>query len=167
MQQKPDFKKCEKLAGDILNKYAITEPFVNVFDIVRNEGLELRFIDMPEKLCDVAGFLDPEEKVIFVNKDDPSNRQTFTIAHELAHHLLDHQKGDYNVLLRWTKFTNGYPPIEQEANSFAANLLVPKKMLKEIMREYSLTGRDDLDLSILAKIFAVSKEMMAYRLKSI
>ncbi|KKS31857.1 MAG: hypothetical protein UU93_C0013G0012 [Candidatus Amesbacteria bacterium GW2011_GWA2_42_12] len=157
-----NFSRCETLASDLLVKYGVTEPVVNVFQIAKGEGLELRFIKMPEKLQSVAGFLDIDKKIIFINNDDPTNRQTFTIAHELGHFKLDHKPEEYSVLLRHTTFNGNYTPVEQEANCFAANILVPKKMAEEIIDKYKIT-KDDIDL--LAKMFGVSNEMMAFRAK--
>ena len=48
-------------------------------------------------------------------------------------------------------------PIEKEANAFAADLLVPLNML-HLYRKYA-TEED------LAKLFAVSSEVIRYRLK--
>ncbi|MDD2757970.1 MAG: ImmA/IrrE family metallo-endopeptidase [Patescibacteria group bacterium] len=159
-----NFPKCEELANDLLVKYGVTEPVVNVFQIAKGEGLELRFIKMPEKLQSVAGFLDIEKKIIFVNNDDPANRQMFTIAHELGHFKMEHKPSDYNVLLRQTIINGNYSPVEQEANCFAANILVPKNMAEEIINKYKIT-KDDIDL--LAKMFGVSNEMMAFRMKKL
>ena len=53
-------------------------------------------------------------------------------------------------------------PVEQEANCFAANLLVPDDMLKRTMEKYDLTKND---FSVLANLFGVSAEVMKYRLR--
>ena len=165
MADKPDFKKAQKKAEELLEKYIITEPTVNVFDIAKREGLKLSFVNMPEELKDAAGFLDVEEKQIYINKNDPPNRIRFTIAHELGHHILEHDKGELKVLMRNTKF-NG-EPIEQEANVFAANLLAPKDMLVKIMKRFKLKRKEEFDVELLAKMFGVSKDFMKYRLESL
>lgn len=101
--------------------------------------------------------------VIFVNDDDPPNRQTFTIAHELGHKLLGHNPNEYGVLFRRQVFGEN-PPVEKEANWFAANLLVPEEMLRRIQKKYDLTERDT---EVLAGIFGVSREMIQYRIKQL
>ena len=53
-------------------------------------------------------------------------------------------------------------PKEQEANCFAANLLVPKKMLEIIMKDYDLSKND---IPALSKFFGVSDDVIKYRLK--
>lgn len=157
-----NFERCEQLADSLLRRYGITEPIVNIFEIAKGEGLDLKFIKMPEKLQSVAGFLDLDKKIIFVNNDDPTNRQMFTIAHELGHFELEHKPEEYSVLLRQTLFNGNYNHTEQEANCFAASILVPKSMAEEVINKYRIT-KDDIDL--LAKMFGVSNEMMIFRAK--
>lgn len=164
MNEKADFKKSKKAAENILKKYNIDEPIINVFEIAKNEGVRLEFIEMPDELKEVAGFFDPQEKVIVVNDNDPPNRQMFTIAHELGHYTLGHDTN--KVLMRWQKPSGEYPPEEQEANCFAANLLVPEKMLKERARKYKLPLKES-NAILFAKLFGVSKEMMRYRIKTL
>mgnify|MGYP001577598842 CR=1 FL=1 len=115
---------------------------------------------MPGKLSRVSGFFDADSKTIYVNINDSLTRQNFTIAHELGHYILGHDTKEYGVLLRFPEL-NAKEDVEKEANCFAANLLVPEKMLKEIMRSYSL---DKKDVPILAQIFGVSNMVMEYRL---
>ncbi len=161
----PDYQKAEESARALLEKYSINEPVVRVFDIAQKEGLKIQLFDMPEKLSNIAGFFDPDTKTIYVNNSDPTNRQTFTVAHELAHFILNHAPDKIGVLPRWPDLQNQIKtPVEQEANCFAAELLVPKKMLTEQMEKYSLQ-KEDVDL--LARLFGVSQETMSHRLKRV
>ena len=156
----PNYNLAEEKAIGILEKYDIKEPIVPIFQIAQEEGITLKFINMPQELQDVAGFFDPKKKIIFVNKEDAPNRQTFTIAHELGHYILGHEPNEYGVLPRIPNLVETNPK-EKEANCFAANLLVPAKMLKEIIKKYNLKP----DAALLAEIFGVSEEVMKYRLK--
>ena len=52
-------------------------------------------------------------------------------------------------------------PKEQEANCFAANLLVPKKMLKKIMKDYDLSN---FDVSALSNFFGAPEDVIRYQL---
>lgn len=157
-----EYKLSESNAKELLERHRITKPFVDVFYIANKEGLEIKFVSMPSSYKNVAGFFDPETKTIVVNGDDPTNRQTFTVAHELGHYMLGHEPSEYSVLLRLPVPSDKKQQIEKEADVFAANLLVPKEMLKKIMREYDLKGEH---IDILSRIFGVSREMMSYRLK--
>lgn len=157
-----DFIKAQQLAEATLIKHGVSSPIVNVFNIAQSEGLTLKeFSPEDGELANVAGFFDPASKTIFINKDDATNRQTFTVAHELGHYLLGHDATTYGVLPRWQNPGIEKKPEEKEADCFAANLLVPEDMIKKTMREYGLTDSDE---EILAKIFGVSKEVIHYRL---
>lgn len=96
-----------------------------------------------------------------MNVDDPVNRQTFTMAHELGHWILHREFFEaspekYTILPRFQR-TAARNPFEQEANHFAANLLVPKLLLDPVR---------SAPPAALAQAFAVSQEMMEIRLKN-
>merc|ERR1711941_49101 len=103
-------------------------------------------------LDDVSGYIEriSEYKYrIVYNNSHPLVRQRFTIAHELGHFYLHR-----NVLGKGTGDTKAYrsnvpghtnPDItqqhEREANSFAANLLMPKKLI-ECFRDDGMSFED-------------------------
>ncbi|OGJ78095.1 hypothetical protein A2412_03290 [Candidatus Peribacteria bacterium RIFOXYC1_FULL_58_8] len=150
-------------AAEILRQYEIEEPIIPITRLAEKHGLTVKVLQFPETLRDVAGFFDPEQKIIFVNRADPPNRQTFTIAHELGHFILGHKPNEYGVLPRYPRPKEDNP-IEKEANCFAASLLVPLDMLKKIMKQYSL-NKTDADQELLAGIFGVSTDVIKFRLK--
>jgi Zn-dependent peptidase ImmA (M78 family) len=95
-----------------------------------------------------------------VNQDDAGVRQTFTVAHELGHKVLHEEwaKSEaYKVLWRDLR-RQTKDRWEQEANAFAANLLMPRQMVDTYRK---------VPLSVLAKIFAVSEDVARYRLKNL
>lgn len=159
IESKADYKRAEKAAYDILNEYNIIEPVINAFEIAQRKGFSVKFFKPEGKLNDASGFFDPSTKSIYVNSGDPPNRQSFTVAHELAHALLGHRENEYGVLWRLATPIDK-KPVEQEANWFAANLLVPEKFLDEAMKKYNL---NENDLDFISKIFGVSKDVIKYR----
>jgi len=156
------YLKAERTAISFLEKHKISEPFVNVFELAKSEGILLNFATFNKKFERVAGFFDNDTKTIFVNKDQATNRQTFTIAHELGHFLLGHEPNRYGVHMRWPEPNQEKSEIEIEADVFAANLLVPREMIERIKRKYKLC---DNDVDLLARIFGVSLSMMTFRLQ--
>lgn len=155
-----DFKKAEQESKDILTTFGVDSPPVPLADIVSSYGLNIKYADfssIPEG-NKIAGFIDLETSNIYVNKDDSPNRQRFTIAHELGHYILhkDYVKDEekYSVLLRVPLKDRDYAPEEQEANCFAASLLVPNELLKKYK---------DIPNTIKASIFAVSEDVIKYR----
>jgi Zn-dependent peptidase ImmA (M78 family) len=107
---------------------------------------------------------------IAVNERDHYYRRRFTMAHELGHYLLHRDligTGlDDNRAYRSTNVGNFYNKNiavehETEANRFAANLLMPGRLVRQ---HHAECGGD---LQELSKKFQVSTEAMGYRLKSL
>lgn len=101
---------------------------------------------------------------ILVNADTSPGRQSFTLAHELAHALYHHAKG--GIICRLAPDD----PFERFANTFAANLLVPSKELRRLAKKELENGRkaslEPLDAVSLATLFGVSYAMILVRLSS-
>jgi Zn-dependent peptidase ImmA (M78 family) len=137
-----------------------TAPPIPVLEIAESNGVDVVFDTFDGYADSVAGFCDFAGAKIYVNGNDPVRRQTFTIAHELGHWLLhrdlfatDPQR--YQVLPRFQQ-PDASDVLEQEANCFAANLLVPAALLRPVK---------NAGVSRLADMFGVSKQMMENRLK--
>lgn len=119
-----------------------------------------------------------ETREIRINKYEPLVRQRFTIAHEIGHILLGH-KGisyrdpnyqKYNDLIMRAK--------EANANSFAAELLMPKSLVRDVIdNSIKNLGFDsksmfsDSDIDYIAYYAAndmgVSITALKYRLKNL
>ena len=145
-----DHFSIQNKALDILERFNIDEPVVDVVKIAEESGIKVKEIQMPEKYSDVAGFYNEVEKVIYVELNDKPSRKLFTIAHELGHVFLGHK--NYDLLFRIPKENASYSKEEQEANSFAASLLMPDFMVKEYLKKYDLTKGDYVEMS---KMFGV------------
>ncbi len=160
--EKPNYQGAKDKAAEVLEKFNIPGTIVPVEEIAQREGLSIQYFssdtDMSRK---VSGFFDPKTNTIYINTDDPPARQSFTIAHELGHFELKHPPDKYGVLPRFASPIDK-DPIEQEANCFAANLLVPQDRLLKTMERYNLTKQDT---SLLADLFGVSLEVIRYRLR--
>src|SRR5690606_8372729 len=109
----------------------------------------------------VAGFIDPMQKIIYVNEKDKAPRQAFTVAHELAHWMLHqdklHSEPDKYAVLYRTPLGKTEDEVEKEANALAGRLLVPRKLLDKY--------KNNSNIATVAKIFGVSEELIGYRLK--
>lgn len=159
-----DFKKAKQEAKKVLDENYVTEPPVDVVEIAKNYGYSVVEAELPKN---VAGFVDPKGDVIYVNLFDSDQRKTFTVAHELGHIILHTQdleeNPDLGILFRRPLGGADPDPKEQEANCFAANLLVPQNLLEDKSRRYSGL----VNSKVLAALFGVSKEVIEYRLKDI
>ena len=109
----------------------------------------------------ISGAFNRSESTIYVSERESSERQLFTVAHELGHFKL-HKDRTTDILYRmplWP-FNNGEAKDETQANWFAANLLMPKQAVKQM---WSITH----DIEQIAGFFGVSKTAMHFRLKDL
>jgi len=113
---------------------------------------------------------DGDHIVIGVNQDDSPARQRFTIAHELGHLCLHPGQPlrvdrSARVNLRATG-DDGRGGEEREANWFAAELLMPEQMVREVAAHMAQRRQlsDDSLVGALADSFQVSRVAMGYRL---
>ena len=67
-------------------------------------------------------------KCIFLNEDLEEHERTLVMAHELAHSIMHRKENCYFIRNRTLMLTS---KIEIEANTFAAELLIPDEMIVE------------------------------------
>jgi Zn-dependent peptidase ImmA (M78 family) len=157
---KPNYRLAENEATRLLNEAGIYSPPVNPIDVSRFLGVRVSFVSFTGDSSQISGLFDFTTDTIMVNKDEPGVRQTFTIAHELGHRVM-HQdwaaSDNYSVL--WRDPTKQKKDRrEQEANVFAASLLMPREMVKRYRH---------LDIQAMARLFAVSEQVVNNRLNSL
>lgn len=153
-------RDIERKALEVIEAYNITKPVVNVAEIAKGRGVGIKEIKMPDGYDGVAGFYDRDTKTIYLDVKDSPVRKLFTIAHELGHIFLEHPH--YAVLFRIPKKDVKYSEQEQEANSFAAHLLMPEFMLRDYMQKYNLSKSD---YKLMADIFGVPISSMRFQLE--
>jgi Zn-dependent peptidase ImmA (M78 family) len=143
----------ERRAGQVVERFGLSDPPVALEDICRAEGLFLcaRPFDY------VAGVFIRDEifPVIMVNSREPRVRRRFTIAHELGHYFLAHER---------TTFTEPGDDLqlEREANRFAGCLLMPAPWLKRHWKTYA--GNRENRESVVAGLYGVSPAALRVRL---
>lgn len=136
-------------------------PIIPVLEIAESNGVDVIFTDFGDHSQTVAGFCDFASAKLYVNVEDRSTRQSFTIAHELGHWLMhksifENDPDKYPVLPRFQSVDKS-DTLEQEANAFAANLLVPSRLLSPVKH---------VPVAKLAEVFGVSRMMMEIRIKN-
>lgn len=159
----PNFSKATQTAQKVLKDNSVENPPTPIVDIAENSGLKVREVSFGKYSDQVTGYIDLKRSVIYVNKNDSNHRKVFTIAHELGHYLLHRAELErdpkISILLRKPLGAPDPNPLEQEANAFAAEVLVPLDILEKYIK------KDITQSSILADIFGVSREVISYRLK--
>jgi len=153
---KPRRGLAERTANDLTRDYST--PPIPVHEIAERSGVNVVFEDFGTHSESVSGFCDFANARLYVNKADLSERQSFTMAHELGHWLLHRDfyrdyPEEYSVLPRFSD-PNRDDPNEKEANKFAACLLVPDRLLRPVR---------GAPVSSLASVFGVSRTMMEFR----
>lgn len=108
-----------------------------------------------------------EYPLIVLNTDDSNNGRIFSIFHETCHILFntndvfrDADSGTLNI---------EYRIIEEFCNKFSAAFLVPEESFEEDIKEFGLKENKikNSDIEKLARIYNVSKEVIARKLLSL
>lgn len=108
-------------------------------DVVVRQLLNLS-LEEPEEIrltnsgdgYEVAGFLDRLLGRIVISQKYPNEFRRFTLAHEIAHWVLHPEEAYHRdrPLTGGERANNGRSVIEQEADMFAGELLMPEKQLR-------------------------------------
>lgn len=131
-------------------KFQTNDPFV-IADML---GIETA-------ICDIGSrsgcyMYMKRSKCIWINENLEGNEKLFVMARELGHAIL-HPKENCYFIKHKTLFLNSRK--EQEANTFAINLLVPDDLITEYMCYQECT------IDQLARILGYQKELIELRLK--
>ena len=165
--------KIETKVSELLERFNITSPSIPIKKIVTDLEINLVSYDFGTG-NDISGMLVIENGIgtIGYNPNNSKQRQRFTIAHELGHFLLhNHAKSevfvDKDFIVKY-RSDKSYSPAEikqeQEANAFAAELLMPKKMLLEELAKKDYKSMTEAEfIKTMARIFEVSIPAMTFR----
>lgn len=151
----------------------VQAPPVQVNEIAALQGA--RVVYRPFDGDDVSACLIPTTPpTIGVNARHHKNRQRYSIAHEIGHLIL-HRSQDATVhldpnlrpLFRDEESSKGVDRKEIEANTFAAELLMPENFIRkdlELLGYACLDPEEDPVIRDLAKKYQVSLQAMTIRL---
>jgi len=150
---------AREMARKVLKQYKIVNVPTDLQKICEGEGLEFIELDDPEAVDGMLMELEDGTRVAMVNKAKAYVRGRFTLAHELGHIFLRHDKRDFYDAELVREYgddmpESAKPPWEQEADAFAAELLIPLEQLKKYQAELKNPEK-------LAGIFQVSRPAMA------
>jgi len=163
--QQHQLTRINNIIDNLNIKHGLSFPENSILDVAEKLGVSVKTATFKEE--DIAGLLDygTENKraQIFISETDNEKKRNFTIAHEIGHLLLHkinagRLKIDRHGIQAFTQKKD-----EEEANYFAAELLVPQQKLKEIvfkarMHEWDL-------INYCSEYFNVSKSVIDNRLK--
>jgi len=163
--------RARKAARAILHEFGVSAPPVPVERIIKSRKIVLRYAPLEEDLSGMA-YIKDGVGIIGVNALHHPNRQRFSAAHELAHHILHadvirdavHVDKGIRVLFRDDVSSLGTEPMEIQANAFAAELLIPGDLLATALEGGGVDIEDEARVEALARRFRVSAAAMLFRL---
>lgn len=157
---------------EVLNENNIIVPPVDLNKVVEKANINLKYNDLEDDISGVIDLRDLDRVKILINQNHSKGRQRFSISHELGHFYL-HKNSSIHVdkkqLFRDRNSSEGTLIKEIEANRFAAELLMPEKMIRDIIEKSGkkIDIQDDNFLQELADKFQVSTMAMAIRIDTI
>lgn len=123
-----------------------------------------------------SGQIDSENRVIYLNSMEPDVRQRFTIAHEIGHYALNHSDIS-NRLKNPEDIATVDIAKERSANQFAAELLMPKKLIARCITKFqqdnNLTDEQLVNANVdefidsLSSMMRTSKQATTFRLQNL
>jgi Zn-dependent peptidase ImmA (M78 family) len=162
-------RRAESAAQRVLSEHGVEEAPVPVDDIAHQLGVVITHVPFEG---DISGMLfrAGTKPVIGVNARQSRVRQRFTVAHELGHLQLHpghdvHVDRDIKVNFRDEASGRATHVDEIEANAFAAELLMPHRLIhRELLAGIANGVPDDQLVTTLANRFDVSNQAMQFRL---
>lgn len=173
-----DRERIEKKAEETLNNinYADSTDSIDVIEVAKKLGFVVGNAGLSE---DVDGFIIVDEnesnilgidtnKLIGVNASKELAWKRFIIAHEIGHYMLHYDKEKDNGMYAHREHKKGKNEIENEADFFAANLLMPRK---KFIDKYKELKEKDLSIDemilLLANKFTVTQLMTKRRFEEL
>lgn len=160
----------EKAEG-LLQENNIDSPPVPVRRIAKSLDARVIFSPLDNELSGMI-YVKGRTPIIGINSLHHPNRQRFTIAHECGHLALHkgligkkiHVDKRFPMLMRDSLSAAGISEIEIEANLFAAEILMPKHLLTEVLNNEPFDIDEEETVNSLARSFRVSPAAMRFRL---
>jgi Zn-dependent peptidase ImmA (M78 family) len=172
--------EIETCAADIVRRAAAFDVPVDLAKVADALDVTVHFDTLEDKVSGVL-IVRSDERHALINATHHSNRQRFSLAHELGHLVLHESKGDrlfvdttMRVYQRPGAATDAAyhqpesttkPFEEREANRFASALLMPGELIEREAQSLDLS--DENDIAHLARLFLVSDQAMSIRLQQL
>lgn len=141
-------KEIDQIIENLKLKTGLSYPENTIIQITKFFHLEVYDVDLEDYSDSVDGIVKyngnggSQKPAIYINKRFPAKRKIFTVAHELGHYLLHHNKEKLRIdKFKYSEDTQESQE-ETEANYFAASLLVPKTKLLALLSVPGVTLQD-------------------------
>ena len=172
---RPRYSLARRRARQLLEEGGVASPPVPLERLAELCDAAIRYEPFEGDLSGMVHRRPEGSSVIGVNSSHSPSRQRFTIAHEIGHLLLH---GDEEIHIdekrplgrRDELSSQAEDPREIEANQFAAELLMPESLTRQVV--FNLVD-DDPEVAVeeaiekLARTFRVSQLAMTHRLTNL
>ncbi|MBL0269441.1 MAG: ImmA/IrrE family metallo-endopeptidase [Chitinophagaceae bacterium] len=172
-----NYSQIEKKAQELLDSLKINELPIPINEVAERAGTSVTAFDLGDDISGVLHIKNNKANIGY-NPSESKVRQRFTVAHELGHYILhkhdekdkiyvDNENYFYPLKFRTTnmKLSEQDYEEEQEANAFAAALLIPVRLVQREVKNYNGFDLSDNSMIVeLAKKFDVSMQAMSYRI---
>lgn len=150
---------AEALAQEVRDKWKLgLDPIPNMTELLEEKGLKVLTVPLPNRISGFTCMVGRGERradlpVIVVNNEFPLERRRLTLAHELAHRLIDPKS-----LIDKDE--------EKAANLFGGAFLMPREhLLREVGKNRSALGyKEIIDLK---RLYRVSGAALLMRLRQL
>jgi len=157
-QKLRDVNDAEQVAAEVRKAWKLgLDPIPNMTELLEEKGLKVLTVRLPDRVsgftCLVKRPKAADLPVIVVNNQFSLERRRLTLAHELAHRLLDCEGMSEKE-------------VEKAANLFAGAFLMPKEhLLREVGKHRQALGYKEL--IGLKKLYRVSGAAVLMRLRQV
>jgi Zn-dependent peptidase ImmA (M78 family)/transcriptional regulator with XRE-family HTH domain len=159
---KNPFGTVQQLTERLRKDFEQEKPPINIYLLVERMGILLTATAL-DKVAAVVCRADTQHRTppwIVVNSSQPLYRQRFSVAHEIAHLLLDQEE----IIFHAHYFRRQSEQKEIDADAFAAELLIPRSLLKQSVENLNITKSIEESVFLLSHLYQVSFQAMATRL---
>jgi transcriptional regulator with XRE-family HTH domain len=160
----PD-RKPSTFADHVRRAAKLDAPPINVYRALACYGIRVRMTG----LNGISGAFIPagprRAAGVLINSNQPGDRQRYSAAHELGHHVLGHADNTADQIV--SPLGRRFAPREIEADSFASDLLIPEELLGSEIKRLAKTESLESQVYRLADRFLVSYQAMIYRLANL
>ncbi|WP_428150908.1 ImmA/IrrE family metallo-endopeptidase [Brevundimonas sp.] len=164
-------EQARQKARELVARFGVQSVPVPIDRIARGLGVTVQYAPFDGELSGMA-FIKDGKPMIGINSLHTASRQRFTLAHELAHHILHREKletdgvhVDKGILRRDSLTSEGTDESEIEANNFAAELLMPEGLLDVVLGGRNVDLEDEEAVAAAARKFRVSSTALQFRLQ--
>lgn len=163
-------KNIKETTKEFINRYISKDSMlpIKIEDIIYSENIKIEYRKLSDNLSGLL-IIKGGSRLIGVDNTHRDERQRFTLAHELGHFVLHSGESslftDVQLFKRQSEgYTSREERMEQEANYFAASILMPEQIIRREANNMQCDLHDDENVGKLAEKFNVSLPAMTFRL---